>query len=195
MHLIDPESRIKSVAVLYQMGSTVQRLLQQKADGTFDPLPGAERLDLRIDGQRATGLLKLALSSKDSRYLLFQCKYVNGAGRTVYTSVSSRPLEKTPVAGAPPAAGPSRESAGSEVPPGNAATIPLGKVPQSRVTHQQFIGKVREVADLTVTELTLPAKDLLPCLVTKAGHSAASLSAGSWRNGDSMSAASAVGWR
>jgi hypothetical protein len=89
MHLIDPMNRIRSVALLYAVRSASEPQLQHKPDGSFDPFPGAQRLDLRIDGQKATGRLTLALGGSGPRFLAHQPVYVNGEGKTFYQVVKT----------------------------------------------------------------------------------------------------------
>ena len=100
MSLIDPENQITSAALLYYVGNPLPRL-KQRADGTFEPLAGAQRLDLQIDGQKATGLLKLTFNGPGNRFLNYQTCYVNGSGKTVHTQIGTQPLQAAKIGTAP----------------------------------------------------------------------------------------------
>jgi predicted Zn finger-like uncharacterized protein len=101
LQFIDPQKQIRSAALLYLVGTSPQLSTKREADGAFYPLPGAERLDLQIDGQKASGLLDLAFIASNQRYLIYQTTYVNGSGNAVYTQVISRPLRPEPKTKAP----------------------------------------------------------------------------------------------
>jgi uncharacterized protein (TIGR03067 family) len=105
MALIDPEQQIKSAALLYVVGTSRRAPFKQKEDGSFDPLPDAQRLELKIDGQRASGRLKVDVDDKH-RVIMFQTSFVNGAGKVMYTQIGSRDIEgsRSPAA-SPPVAG------------------------------------------------------------------------------------------
>jgi uncharacterized protein (TIGR03067 family) len=92
MALIDPERKIRSASLLYVVGSSRMRTFQQKDDGSFDPLPDAQRLELQIDGQRASGRLKTDFDD-NHRILVFQVCYVNGAGKVMYSQIGSRDVQ------------------------------------------------------------------------------------------------------
>ena len=124
MQLIDPQGQIKSAAVLYLVKSGPQTPLQPNANGTFNPLAGAQRLDLTIGGQKATGVLQLAISGIDTPFLVYQTVYVNGAGVTKHTQAISKTLAQAPVA-APPNA----PSAGRLAPGTGSTPTPASRPP------------------------------------------------------------------
>ena len=91
MHLIDPMGQIRSVSILYKAAAAPAPRLEPKPDGTFDPLDGAQRVDLKVGDQQATGSLKVERSGATG-FLVFQTCYVNGSGKAFYTQVSSKPI-------------------------------------------------------------------------------------------------------
>ncbi len=93
IQLIDPENQIQSVAILYAPGSSAPQSTK-KADGDFDPLPGAKRLELNIEGQHATGRIKVDLAD-GQRSLNWQAMIVNGAGKRVYSQIANKPVKRS----------------------------------------------------------------------------------------------------
>jgi serine protease Do len=95
LQFIDPQKQIRSAALLYTVAATPFSPLKPNADGTLNALPGAQRLALRIDGQKASGTLRLSLNGANSRYLVCQPTYVNGSGKVMFTPVISTPIQRT----------------------------------------------------------------------------------------------------
>jgi S1-C subfamily serine protease len=154
MQLIDPMSRIKSATLLYAVRTGPGPKLQHKADGSFDPLPGTERLDLKIDGQKATGQLKLPLSGSGPQFLVYQTTYVNGGGTASYTQAGSQPIQPTQVvtpSPAPPG-------------PGRPGVPPPSRPPQTKAPNEAVAGARGNVADISVQEIKVNAAQTLPCL-------------------------------
>jgi S1-C subfamily serine protease len=148
MQLIDPEGQIKSAGLLYTVADSAPTPLQIKDDGTFDPLPGTRRLDVKIDGQKASGQLRLPLTNTSGRLLIFQCVYVNGDGATHHTQIGSRAIKDTAVAQAPPGTKP-------PAPP---------DPPKTTETNEPLTGAKQEIGDVSFDEIKLKASDVLPCL-------------------------------
>jgi S1-C subfamily serine protease len=102
--LIDPLRRIQAVTVHYLRSDLVKENPQPDQAGAWSELAGAQRLTLRLDGNRAVGSFAIRAGDKD-KAITFQVSYVNGAGRLVY----SRPFpmrvatQGTPVVRKPPA--------------------------------------------------------------------------------------------
>lgn len=100
MSLIDPLQKIQSAAVLYQVAAVPAPLLQHNADGSFNPITGT-RAELKVAEQIASGAFTVDRKASPGRFLVFQTAYVNGAGKTMYTQVISKPIDAV-VANAPP---------------------------------------------------------------------------------------------
>jgi S1-C subfamily serine protease len=151
--LIDPLGRLKSVALLHTRGPAAK--LAPNKEGRFPPLPGASRLELKIDGQKATGMLTIAAARK-GQPIGFQMAYVNGEGRTVHTQANTHPLnlgDPTHVAGKTPPEGKVVER-----------PLPRGKDPEVKVTGESVLARERELGRLHVRELTLDTRGVPPCL-------------------------------
>jgi S1-C subfamily serine protease len=83
-NLIDPLNKITAVGILY-VGADPKPKLQRNPDGTFLPLPGAQRVDLAVEAQKARGTIKVP-ASQGTKFA-FQAFYVNGQGKTIYTGL------------------------------------------------------------------------------------------------------------
>jgi predicted Zn finger-like uncharacterized protein len=161
MSLIDPMKQIKSAALLYVTASAPERKLQPNSDGTFKPLAESHRLDLQIDEQKASGVLTVSLSGANTRFLNFQTAFVNGAGETRYTQVSSRPLQLAR-AGEPPTA--FRSPPNSRT-PNRIDDLPANtRTPRTTESNESLLGRKHNIADLSVKECTLNAGTMLRCL-------------------------------
>src|SRR5205814_278186 len=106
----------------YIHADAVKDKLQADKDGLWPMLPGSEKVELTIDGQKAVGTFKLSADKKTNITLSFQTAYVNGNDKLLFTqpgpfrvdfgkdSVASRPPPTPPRANvpnpAPPAASP-----------------------------------------------------------------------------------------
>jgi regulation of enolase protein 1 (concanavalin A-like superfamily) len=51
----------------------------------FSPMPSATRVNLKVNGQTASGLVKFNVTGAPGRQVLVQTGYQDGAGRTLYT--------------------------------------------------------------------------------------------------------------
>jgi uncharacterized protein (TIGR03067 family) len=144
MALIDPERQIKSASLLYVVGNSRRPPFKQKEDGSFDPLPDAKRLDLEIDGQRASALLKVNVDDQH-RVITFQTSYVNGAGKVMYTQIGSRDIQSSKPA---------------------APSTPAPEVATRRPAPDSYQGPGGggKVADLEYKEVGLKANMVLPCM-------------------------------
>jgi S1-C subfamily serine protease len=145
VQLIDPEGQIKAVSILYVLGESAQQPLKHKEDGEFEPLSGARRVQLQIDGQKAAARLKVDLG-ENRRFLNWQTSYVNGAGRTMYTQVVSKNLQRSQAA-APATAGQPNQP--PRIPPPGEDLLKGGK---------------SNVAELKLEDVRVNAGQLLRCL-------------------------------
>jgi serine protease Do len=101
--LIDPENQIKSVTLLYLVGTTNLAPPKPNSEGKFEPLAGAERLELKVEPGKATGILKLTFDGPGTRFINFQTLYVNGSGKQIYTPALSKQLQRSTEKKAAPA--------------------------------------------------------------------------------------------
>src|SRR5262249_2632192 len=82
MRLFDPLQKIKTVAVHYVRRAAVKEQLKQDARGRWPPLPGAEKVDAKIEGQRATARLPVKPPEKSDDAYLIQVSYVSADAST-----------------------------------------------------------------------------------------------------------------
>jgi S1-C subfamily serine protease len=95
--LVDPLGNIKSVAVHYLRLASLKVQLKPDARGHWPPLPGAEKVDATIEGQRATAKLPVKPPEKLKDTYAIQVSYVNGEGETVFLQPRRlKPQEATP---------------------------------------------------------------------------------------------------
>ncbi|HEV3167924.1 MAG TPA: trypsin-like peptidase domain-containing protein [Isosphaeraceae bacterium] len=93
--LVDPMNRIKSVAFDY-----IPDVLKVKpaADdkGQWAAMPGATRVSLTIDGQKATGSFSATLPPSAHGRLTFQVTFVNATGKEILTQPAPYKLGESP---------------------------------------------------------------------------------------------------
>jgi S1-C subfamily serine protease/regulation of enolase protein 1 (concanavalin A-like superfamily) len=82
--LIDPLGKIRSVSLLVGPSSGSQ-IITNPGDGMFSPMPDATRVNLKVNGPSASGLVKFNVSGSPGRQVLVQTAYQDGVGRTLYT--------------------------------------------------------------------------------------------------------------
>src|SRR5581483_10813598 len=99
--LTDPMHQVRSAALHYAR-SAAPAPTKPNAAGLWDPLAGAQQVELKLDDQRAHGTLNLPAGPADEAYV-FQLAYVNTEGRTIHTQphVVRLNFPKANVAGAP----------------------------------------------------------------------------------------------
>jgi WD40 repeat protein len=126
MQLIDPMGEIKSASILFKGAAVEPPRTNPGPQGLFSPLTDAERLDLKITNQEATGTLTLDRTRGDFKFLVVQTSYVNGSGKTIYTQEGTRRLESSgpPVVLVGPTSKPTTPSNGDL----GGATATLGEV-------------------------------------------------------------------
>jgi S1-C subfamily serine protease len=120
VQLVDPLRKIREVAIRYQRMEEGMAAPRANADGTWPALAGSQKLNLNIDGQKASATLELSDIKVTDRYQ-FQVEFQNPDGQTVYTQAhafafdrpKSAPANNPPVAGAknPPAGDPGAAAA------------------------------------------------------------------------------------
>ena len=114
IRLIDPLNQVKEVGLLYLPAASTPADFRRDKDLGWPALPGGTKVDLKIDGQKATGGFTLPVKVPDGPVITFQAMYVNGQGKTIYTQpgcrraprpadVASKPPDPAPpVPGVPP---------------------------------------------------------------------------------------------
>jgi S1-C subfamily serine protease len=113
--LLDPLQKIQTISVHYVRAAGLKEQTKPDAKGQWAALAGAEKVDARIEGQRATAKLPVKPPEKPEDAYAVQVSYVSGGGETVFLKpMPYRPQAPAPVA----AAGP--EQAGGKPPPGQA---------------------------------------------------------------------------
>jgi S1-C subfamily serine protease len=76
MRLLDPLGRVRSVTFHY-----VPRVVVAKGKDALSSVQGAEKVALKLDGQRATGRITVPVDRGRRVSLTFQAEYVDGSGR------------------------------------------------------------------------------------------------------------------
>jgi hypothetical protein len=102
--LLDPLQKIKTVSVLYVRSAGLKEQTKPDAKGQWAPLAGAEKVDARIDGQKATAKLPVKPPEKTEDSYAVQVSYVSGEGETVF--LRPMPFRPQPPPPAVAAAGP-----------------------------------------------------------------------------------------
>jgi S1-C subfamily serine protease len=75
LKLIDPLHKISKAAIRYRATDELTSPIEPDKDGNFLPLPGAKVLDLKIDGQKATGSVTIKLDDKTEKKYTMQAVY------------------------------------------------------------------------------------------------------------------------
>ena len=158
-YLIDPMNKMKSVSIYHVHADAIKEKPQVDKDGNWPMLPGSEKVELKIDGQKATGEFKITSDAKISETISFQGAYLNGAGNLCFMQPATFRIDvgKEPVASSPPTPD-SRDT------PAPRPSLPAGKEPNARATNESLAGPKRQVADATVTDLNLDATNAPRCL-------------------------------
>jgi hypothetical protein len=152
MRLFDPLQKIKTVAVHFVRRAAVKEQLKQDAKGRWPPLPGAEKVDAKIEGQRATARLPVKPPEKSDDAFLIQVSYVSDDGKT--RLLQPQPLEPQ---GAPPVVAAGPEQPGANPPP--VQRPPVQPVPPQPPPAPPQPPKEERVA-LTDAELNQALEDL-----------------------------------
>ena len=90
IRLIDPLNQVKEVGLLYLPAASTPADFRRNKDLGWPALPGGTKVDLKIDGQKATGGFTLPVKAPDGPVITFQAMYVNGQGKTIYTQPGCR---------------------------------------------------------------------------------------------------------
>jgi LSD1 subclass zinc finger protein len=98
--LLDPLQKIQAVSVLYVRSAGVKEQTKPDARGQWAPLPGAEKVDARIEGQKAIAKLPVKPPEKPEDAYSVQVSYVSGEGETVFLKpMAYKAQPAAPVAG------------------------------------------------------------------------------------------------
>lgn len=84
--LVDPLGRLKKAGLHIVRADALPGPLKPNADGTWPPLPGAQKVDLTIDKQTASARFQAPFGESNGRRMLVQASYQNAQGRTVFTN-------------------------------------------------------------------------------------------------------------
>ncbi len=106
--VIDPSAQVKSVALLYAPADPSRGPARAEKDGRWPALPGAQRVELKVEQQKAVGSFRVPPGEKGQVAYSVQVSYVNGAGETLYTQPRPFTVDLTalaPVVARPPDAG------------------------------------------------------------------------------------------
>jgi hypothetical protein len=102
--LIDPMGQMKSVFLHYARSNPTREKPRMDREGRFPPLSEAQDLPLKMDNQRATGTLQLAVADSAGYDIDYQMAYVNGAGTLIYTAPGSYHVDARIATPVPPVA-------------------------------------------------------------------------------------------
>jgi len=173
-HLIDPLNKIKSVALLHAAAGAQSGAPKPAADGTWAKLPDSMRVELKVNGQQATGSFRVRPPAKGADQLWIQPTFLDARGKTHYAqpaaftanaprAVADRsgregmPATKGDRPEDEPKGGFSKDALRKGKKGGAVASAP-------RATGESLQGEVREVDDLKVTEIQVEAQEVPRCL-------------------------------
>ncbi len=84
--LFDPLDKIRSASLLYVPGGTAAaRPVKEAPEPSWEPLPGARSVALRLEAHRGRGSVTVPASTARFLDLSYQVAYVDGQGRTLDT--------------------------------------------------------------------------------------------------------------
>ncbi len=157
--LIDPMTKIRVVSLRWARQNVNRPRPRPDAAGLFPPLTDGQDVELKIDGQRATGKLELPLKDNEGYDIEYQVACMNGSGKLMYTAAATYRVDsqfnKPPaVAGRQPNF-PQRGVIQARPGPGLERTTALDK---------PLWATAGTVGDIDVKEVPLPAENILPCL-------------------------------
>lgn len=87
--LIDPLGRLQGVALFHAAATATTISKMPNAQGLWAPIPGAQRLDLKLEGQRALGTLDMLQTDPANDTHVFQMAYIRGDGQIIYAQPHS----------------------------------------------------------------------------------------------------------
>ena len=130
MQLIDPFNKIKEASLHFAMTDKVKERPKLDKDGKFPPLADAEKIELKVDKQKATGKFTFKSDAKNAIELACQTAYVNGDGKTIYTAAITHRVDfGKPVVVAPTPTDP------------QPLPVPPGKTPDPKATNVPLLGE------------------------------------------------------
>jgi len=115
--LLDPLNKIKGVSVLVA-GADAAKGMKPGPDGSFPPLPGGKEFPLKVDGQKATGVVQVPSGGRSVEKVAVQPAFVNADKETVRAAPAS-PFAVDFVKAAPVAIPAGIEGAGEAGPVGD----------------------------------------------------------------------------
>jgi len=104
--LLDPFDHVKKISFLYEVGGAgAVKSRRRGQETTWDPLPGAKKIELKIGAQRACGSVAIATAPGKDVDLIYQLAFDDGRGGQLHTKPGHYFLS------APQAAAPGRSAA------------------------------------------------------------------------------------
>jgi S1-C subfamily serine protease len=129
--LVDPMDRLAAASLLVVRADDLKERPTVGAGGKWSPLPGAEKVDMKLAGREVSGTVKLPMRARDRGEIefFFQPACVDKDGGTTYFAPVSRTLKEGPDPGRPPfnpfgPGGPSGPPGAVPGPPGGIPTPP-----------------------------------------------------------------------
>jgi hypothetical protein len=89
----DPLNKISKVEVRYLRQDALKEEPKANEEGIWPELPGAEKVALKIEGQKASALLQLKSPEKKRVDYWFQRVYVNGEGKPIVLAPERRSID------------------------------------------------------------------------------------------------------
>ncbi len=84
--LLDPFNKLKKISLLYDLGAVdAVKPRQNGQEIAWGPLPGAKKIDLKIEGRRARGSLAIPTAPGKDVELTYQLRIEDGRGQAQFT--------------------------------------------------------------------------------------------------------------
>ena len=99
VNLFDPLQRITDVAILFVQGDVTKAPTLPTPSVNYKPLPGSQRIPMRISGPRALALFSLAFKAPAARSMTYQIAYTNGSGKEFHTKPELHEFVKSATVG------------------------------------------------------------------------------------------------
>jgi S1-C subfamily serine protease len=143
VRLTDPLNRIRAMAVHYARATGAIQAVPPNARGHWEPLAGAQRVDLTIEGQRAFGGISLPPGGQANDLYACQLSFTNADGQVLYTQPRYVRLTFAP---AP------RVAVGGGVQ--DSVTLLIGNVPNNEAARKHILGLIAKQFDGVQHHLT-----------------------------------------
>jgi S1-C subfamily serine protease len=156
--LIDPMNKIRVVSLRWTRKNVNRPKPQPDNAGFFPPLADGQDVELKIEGQKATGKLELPLKDNEGYDIEYQVACMNGSGKLMYTDaatfrVDSQFNRPPAIAGMQP-----------NFPQGVIQARPGPGLEKTTALNKPLWATAGTVGEIDVKEVPLPAENILPCL-------------------------------